>query len=516
MPDKRFTRPFRQLRGRLTLAYTLTSVATFLLIELVSISGVLLYLTFNSPVIVLADLKQSAPQAEPYFIHTSPDREALTSWLGIISTQLSNQGPFSNHFAFLTVVDVQGQAVASTGTQPSPLDTGIDAQLTPQSRADLLSVLNDAKGATSTVSQESGNNLVAIAPIVDQSGAVRGALVLKTGNPDVLQIAWTFLRVILFSGAIVTAIAAVSGTIFGYRTARGLTRRLRRLSVAADRWSGGDFSVQAEDPSEDEVGQLSRQLNSMAAQLQNLLQARQALATSEERNRLARDLHDSVKQQVFAVGMQIGATKVLLKRDVEAAEVRLNEADKLVRQAQQELTSLIRELRPAALEGKSLVAALRELAVQWAQQTGIVANLHVEGTQPVPPAVEEALFRVAQEALSNVHRHGHATLVQLTLAIADSSITLTVSDNGQGFDPANRERRKGVGLLSMQERMKALGGDVQLESAPGKGTRIVAYCKRSGGAGGEALPVPRSEPLGQGGRVDTVATELDHTEVLRT
>src|SRR5439155_12671858 len=115
----------------------------------------------------------------------------------------------------------------------------------------------------------------------------------------------------------------------------------------------------------------------------------------EERNRLARDLHDSVKQQVFAVSMQIGATKVLLKRDVDAAEVRLNEAEKLVRQAQQELTSLIRELRPVALEGKGLVAALRELATSWAQQTGIVANLRVEGaedsqgTQTLALSVEE-------------------------------------------------------------------------------------------------------------------------------
>ena len=123
---------------------------------------------------------------------------------------------------------------------------------------------------------------------------------------------------------------------------------------------------------------MARQLNRMAEQLRNLLQARQKLATLEERNRLARDLHDSVKQQVFAISMQIGATRVLLKRDVAAAEVRLNEADKLVRQAQQELTSLIRELRPVALEGKGLVTALRELATSWAQQTDIVANLRVE------------------------------------------------------------------------------------------------------------------------------------------
>ncbi|HYX48506.1 MAG TPA: ATP-binding protein, partial [Ktedonobacteraceae bacterium] len=171
-------------------------------------------------------------------------------------------------------------------------------------------------------------------------------------------------------------------------------------------------------------------------------------------------------------------------------------------QAQQELTSLIRELRPVALEGKGLAAALRELATEWSQQTNIVANVRVEGTQEyaqggfllypneersqepmrtrtLPLTVEEALFRVAQEALSNVSRHSQATLVQMVLTITEELVTLSIVDNGQGFDTA-RQGRPGVGLLSMQERMKALGGDVRVESTPGKGTRVVAFCNRLG------------------------------------
>jgi NarL family two-component system sensor histidine kinase LiaS len=217
----------------------------------------------------------------------------------------------------------------------------------------------------------------------------------------------------------------------------------------------------------------------MADQLRNLLQARQKLATLEERNRLARDLHDSVKQQVFAVSMQIGATRFLLRRDADAAEARLLEAEKLVRQAQQELTSLIRELRPVALEGKKLATAMREMAMQWIQQTSIVATIRIEDMQTLPLTVEEALFRVAQEALSNVARHSKATLVQIVLTSDEKTVTLSVTDNGQGFIPAERSYL-GVGLLSMQERMRALGGDAQVESTPGKGTRIIAHCKRLG------------------------------------
>ncbi len=499
MVMKRFTRPFRQLQGKLTLSYTLTSVVTFLIVEVIALAVVFWFLSLNISSIVLNNLKQDAPQAAPYFVQGIPDREALANWLHVINASASNQWPLNdNHPIFLAVVDTQGQTIASVGMHPVPSDTPIQAQLSTQSRANLRAVLNDVKGTTSTVSQDADGTLVAITPIMGDSGIVQGALVMKISQPDTLQLISGFLRVIVVTVTIVTIIAAIAGSVFGYLTARGLTRRLKRLSTAADRWGHGDFSALAHDASEDELGQTARQLNRMAEQLQNLLQARQKLATLEERNRLARDLHDSVKQQVFAVAMQIGATKVLLKRDVNAAEERLNEAEKLIRQAQQELTSLIRELRPVALEGKGLVAALRELATDWTQQTNIVANLRVEGvegthgTQVLPLTVEEALFRVAQEALSNVARHSNATLVQLTLTTTGETVTLSVADNGQGFD-ITRHGHLGVGLLSMQERMKALGGDIQIESVPGKGTRIVGHCKRLGVGTSDAATAPEDE-----------------------
>jgi two-component system, NarL family, sensor histidine kinase LiaS len=420
----------------------------------------------------------------------------LTKWLRVINVTVSNQRPFSdNQPLFLAVVDTQGQTIASVGTHPVPSDTPIQAQLSIQSRANLHAVLNDTKGTTSTTAREADGTLVAIIPVMGDNGNDQGALVMKISQPDTLQLISAFLHVIIITVTIVTIIAAIAGSVFGYLTARGLTRRLKRLSTAADRWGHGDFSALAHDATEDELGQTARQLNRMAEQLQNLLQARQKLATLEERNRLARDLHDSVKQQVFAVAMPIGATKVLLTRDVNAAEAHLNEADKLIRQSQQELTSLIRELRPVALEGKGLVAALRELATGWTQQTNIVANLRVEGvegTQVLPLTVEEALFRVAQEALANVARHSNATLVQMILTTTDDTATLSVADNGQGFD-TTRYGHMGLGLLSMQERMKALGGDVQVESAPGKGTRIVAYCKRLGIGTSDATTAPEDE-----------------------
>ncbi|HEU5230636.1 MAG TPA: histidine kinase [Ktedonobacteraceae bacterium] len=502
MLKKRFIRPFRQLRGKLTISYTLTAVTTFLLIEVIFITIVFLVISFNVPFFVLNALKQETPQAVPFFVHSVPDREALTVWLRVSNASFANQGPLNGHLIFLAVVDARGQTVASIGSHPIPVDTPIQGQLSAQNRANLQAVLNDVKGRAGTVDREADGILVAEAPVVGEKGNVQGALVMKVTQPDLLQIFSTFVLLIALSAVGVTTIAAITGTVSGYLTARGFIRRLKELSDAADRWSRGNFSIPTYDASEDELGQTKRQLNRMAEQLQNLLQTRQKLATLEERNRLARELHDSVKQQVFAVGMQLGATKVLLKRDVNAAEARLNEAEKLVQQAQQELTSLIRELRPVALEGKGLVAALRELTTQWTKQTDIVANVRIENksfdiprsnvadapsfaqergneVQPLSLTVEEALYRVVQEALANAARHSKATLVQLTLTTTEDTVTLSVADNGQGFD-ATQQVYLGVGLHSMQERLKALGGMAQVESTPGKGTRIVASCKRLG------------------------------------
>ncbi|HEY6284422.1 MAG TPA: sensor histidine kinase, partial [Ktedonobacteraceae bacterium] len=485
MSMKRFTRPFHQLRGKLTLSYTLTSVATFLLLELLFIGVILTVVSLNISAIAVNSLKQEASQISPYFVNGSPDPAELASALTIIYPNLSNQGPFNGHPIFVSVVDTQGKTLASFGTHPVASNTFLQEQLSPQGSANLQAVLSDEKGTTSKFNAEADGTVLGIAPIVGQDNKVEGALVVKTAQPDLFKLVSGFLSFVIVTVIFVTVIAAIAGSIFGYLAARGITRRLKRLSIAADRWGYGDFTALAQDTSEDELGQVARQLNRMAEQLQNLLEARQKLATLEERNRLARDLHDSVKQQIFAVSMQIGATKVLLKRDIDAAEGRLNEAEKLVHQAQQELTSLIRELRPVALEGKGLVAALRELATEWTQQTNIVANLRIESDQEIqraqtlPLTVEEALFRVAQEALANVARHSKATLVQMILTIIDNTVTLSIADNGQGFD-TTRQGHLGVGLLSMQERMKALGGDVQVDSTPSKGTRVVAYCNRLG------------------------------------
>lgn len=199
------------------------------------------------------------------------------------------------------------------------------------------------------------------------------------------------------------------------------------------------------------------------------------LAAGEERLRLARDLHDSVKQQVFAAGMQVAAATTLLERDPSGARTHLGVADTLIRQAGDELANVIHEMRTDALESEGLVEALREHVGKWSRQTGISTEMHVSAARSMPHETEHALFRVAQEALANVSKHSGATRACVSVEWGDDTVTLRVTDDGRGFAPV-RTHGGGYGLSSMRERAQALGGSVAVESRPGGGTRVTCVC----------------------------------------
>jgi signal transduction histidine kinase len=212
-------------------------------------------------------------------------------------------------------------------------------------------------------------------------------------------------------------------------------------------------------------------------ELQAAQQRLRELAVVEERNRLARELHDSVKQQVFAVSMQLGAARALLEEQNQAY-VPVTEAERLAKQAGAELTTLIRELRPPNLESKTLPEALQEYVTAWSRQNGIVAEVKADGVSTTIPLLsDETLFRVAQEALANVARHSKAGHVTVELVDQGDDIVLTVEDDGRGFDLGQVE--KGIGLDSMGERLEAVGGRLDISSRTSGGTKVMATLRRS-------------------------------------
>ncbi|HEV2460613.1 MAG TPA: ATP-binding protein [Ktedonobacterales bacterium] len=264
-------------------------------------------------------------------------------------------------------------------------------------------------------------------------------------------------------------LASVIGTLTGLLITHNVTRRLRRITQAAEAWSNGEFAVEVRDPTHDEIGQLGQDLNGMAEQLHLLVATREELAAIEERNRLARDLHDSIKQNVFATALLVGAARSHLPPGTLPAQTYLAEAEVLAEQTRQVLTALIRELRPARLADKGLAVVLRDYAEDWSRRMGIAATVHVQGERVIALDIEEALFRVAQEALANIAQHSGATHATIQLAWDGAQVRLTIADDGTGFDVAHANGR-GVGLASMRERVTTHDGALHIASTAGATT----------------------------------------------
>lgn len=214
----------------------------------------------------------------------------------------------------------------------------------------------------------------------------------------------------------------------------------------------------------------------LLAELQVAQAQLQTLAVAEERNRLARDLHDSTKQQAFALSAQLGAARSLIGRDPQTAEHHLQQAEQLADNLREELAALILDLRPPALAEQPFSTALRQYVNEWSQSHAITTQVGIIDERPLPAEIEGALFRIVQEALANIGRHSQAQIVDLRLVYTPDQLTLNVQDDGQGFDP--QQAQWGVGLHSMRERAQALPqGQWLLDTAPGRGTRMTVQCQ---------------------------------------
>ena len=289
---------------------------------------------------------------------------------------------------------------------------------------------------------------------------------------------------------LVALVAALVGALLGAWASRSVTHRLRYALETTQAWLRGNLSPRIADPTPDDLGELAGRLDLLAGHLEqdeqdlDELQERnarltdqvRALAVVEERNRLARELHDSVKQYLFSLAMTAGGirTRFDALRDVPAdlAEM-VREVETTAQAAQREMTRLIEDLRPGSLQEQGLAAALNDYTLLFGAQEHLLIYLDVQGNDALlPPPVAEALYRVAQEALHNVARHARATRVDVHLRCVPEQVALTVGDNGTGFDPAQSQR--GLGLANMQERMLAVGGRLAVESQVGIGTTVLA------------------------------------------
>jgi len=218
-------------------------------------------------------------------------------------------------------------------------------------------------------------------------------------------------------------------------------------------------------------------LVAVLAEAQNEQHARhvaaiERLATSRERNRLSRELHDTLAHSLSALVVELGAVRALLRSgDTTQAEEELARAQEVAREGLNEARRAILDLRAAPLETLGLSGALRQAVSDFEERSGVPATLTVEGQETALRRDEEqALYRIAEEALENAARHASATQVEVRLCFAPEAVTLTVEDDGVGLsDP---ERREGLGMLGMKERAALVGGRCKVERMGKQGTRV--------------------------------------------
>ena len=204
-----------------------------------------------------------------------------------------------------------------------------------------------------------------------------------------------------------------------------------------------------------------------------LYEQAQQLAAAEERNRLARELHDSATQSLYGVTMFAeAAARLLTSGQTEQAADHMREVRATASEALREMRLLIFELRPPILEEQGLEAALQARLESVEGRSGLQFEFEAEGVDDLPPDVEEPLYRIAQEALNNALKHAQASKLSVCLTQDQQNVVLEITDDGVGFDPNKTRTRGGLGLAGMEERAALLGGRLVVDSEPGQGTRV--------------------------------------------
>ncbi|MCQ3929621.1 MAG: hypothetical protein DPW16_04125 [Chloroflexi bacterium] len=216
-------------------------------------------------------------------------------------------------------------------------------------------------------------------------------------------------------------------------------------------------------------------LLSMAIERALLFARRSEIGAVEERNRLAREIHDTLAQGLTAITLQLETADALLETNADTERIRkaIQQAMTLTRANLEEARRSVLDLRAAPLEGKTLAQAVADLLENWSKTAEVQTHLEIEGgRRSLPVRIEAGLYRVVQESLTNIRRHAHANTVTIRISMTPENVHLMIEDDGYGFDPSNIPQEGRYGLIGLNERVKLLGGTLNLQSNPNSGTRV--------------------------------------------
>ncbi|MNW31263.1 Sensor histidine kinase LiaS [compost metagenome] len=301
-----------------------------------------------------------------------------------------------------------------------------------------------------------------------------GYLDLSTTWRDLLNLAAAMLLPLIGIGA-----------CYGFYQSYRVKRKLEMMRETLLMWEKGSPSRELPELGRDEIGRLGEQLGRIARKWEEQVSSLQRLSTNnaqlaeqarvsaivEERQRLARELHDAVSQQLFAISMTATAVGRTLDKDFDKAKRQVALIEEMSAVAQSEMRALLLHLRPVYLEGKHLEQGLRELVKELELKVPMEIDFEMDSSIRLIKGVENHLFRIIQEAMSNTLRHAKATRMEIRILEREDAIRVMIRDNGIGFELDERKQAS-YGLSTMQERISEVGGAIQFVTAPGKGTRI--------------------------------------------
>lgn len=274
-----------------------------------------------------------------------------------------------------------------------------------------------------------------------------------------------------------------AGLIIGIVTGVHYRQRMHQIERQLDEIIKGQ-KLTDDDESNKELEKIRQQMEQIQEKVRIQTEHAQRMATDravdrekslqevvvQERNRLARELHDSVSQQMFAASMMMSAINDSNPPEDSTMKRQLQMVEKMIHQSQLEMRALLLHLRPVALKGKTLKAGVEELLDELIQKVPMEVDWKVEAFF-VDKGVEDQLFRILQESISNTLRHAKATALQVILIERDETVILRVVDNGIGFD-IEKVKTSSYGMQNMRERAYEVGGTFKVISLPNEGTRL--------------------------------------------
>lgn len=419
--------------------------------------------------------------------------------------QLNSLRPTPGSFAFLIDADshliaappdgiailagdnLSGQTAVSTNVLGLPL-AEMNSSLSP--------ILSLAQGSQSGVGQiDLGNKsmLATYAPLPEMGWLLLVLSPLSDVNAEAQAVSDAIrndglatVRNTLFTMGAFFLIATLASVLLSYRA---INRPLHRLLEGVRSVTSGDLDVTVPVTSQDELGELAESFNKMTGELNRrtrqlsqtsselaVKKAQVKVAALEERQRLARELHDSVSQALYGIALGARTARTLLERDPAKAAEPIDYVLSLAEAGLSEMRALIFELRPESLQNEGLVAALTKIAdaLRTRHKLEVVTDFCPE--PDISLDAKEMLYRIAQEASHNTAKHAAASYVELKMYCEDKQLTLIIHDNGKGFNPES-DFPGHLGLHSMRERVASLDGDMQIDSQPGGGTTITVYVR---------------------------------------